>query len=167
MILEGEEPVLMELLKGFSLHLKVNLWKKISNVLSSMLSQGQFPESLMPIIGGISPAFLLKVNGKIEIEFDDEMKESLMANPLLEPFLMPGSMLVMSASQVHSDEEEEFNEHFQNVVPPVAQELVQFLLDHVGDEVNFFSGHSLIGFNARLNAEGLTTVLKTAIKFMK
>lgn len=166
-ILEGEEPVIMELLKGFSLNVKVNLWKKISNVLSGMLSQGQFPESLMPIIGGISPAFLLKINGKIDIEFDDTMKESLMTNPLLEPFMMPGSMLIMSASQVHSDEEEEFNEHFLNVVPPKAQELVKFLLENVGDEINFFAGHSLVGLNGRINAEEMALILKTAIKFMK
>jgi hypothetical protein len=111
-ILSGEEPVLMELLKGFSLDIKVNLWKRIANILSGMLSQGQFPESLMPIVGGISPAFLLRINGKIDIDFDETMKESLMSNPLLEPFMMSGSMLVTSASQVHSDEEEEFKEHF-------------------------------------------------------
>jgi hypothetical protein len=75
LLLSGEEPVLMELLKGFSLHVKVNLWKKISNILSGMLSQGQFPESLIPIIGGISPAFLVRINGKIEIDFDETMKE--------------------------------------------------------------------------------------------
>ena len=166
-ILTGEEPVLMELLKGFSLNVKVNLWKRISTILTGMLSQGQFPESLMPIIGGISPAFLLRINGKIDIEFDETMKEALMTNPLLEPFMMPGSMLVMSASQVHSDEEEEFNEHFANVIPENFRELVQFLLANVGDEVNFFGGHSLVGFNGRVNAEDMASILKTAIKFMK
>jgi hypothetical protein len=107
-ILEGEEAIIMELLKGFSVNVKVDLWKKISNVMTTMLAQGEFPESLMPILGGISPAFMLKMNGKVEIDFDDEMKEALMQNPLLEPFMMPGSMLIMSASKVHSDEEEEF-----------------------------------------------------------
>lgn len=65
----------------------------------------------MPILGGVAPAFMLKVNGKIEIEVDDELRETLATNPLLEPFMMPGAMLVNSASQVHSDEPEEFKEH--------------------------------------------------------
>jgi hypothetical protein len=90
-----------------------------------------------------------------------------MSNPLLEPFLMPGSMLVMSASQVHSDEEEEFNDHFANVIPEQFRELVQYLLANVGDEVNFFGGHSLVGLTARVNAEDMASILKTAIKFMK
>ena len=44
LILEGDEPILMELLKGFSINVKLNLWKRISKVMTSMISSGNFPE---------------------------------------------------------------------------------------------------------------------------
>lgn len=44
LILEGEEPILMELLKGFSINVKLNLWKRISKVMTTMISSGNFPE---------------------------------------------------------------------------------------------------------------------------
>lgn len=73
-IIEGEEAMIMELLKGFQLDVKVNLWKKISSIMSNMLANGQFPDSLLPILGGVAPAFMLKINGKLEIEVDEEMR---------------------------------------------------------------------------------------------
>ena len=41
------------------------------------------------------------------------------------------------------------------------------MLENVGDEINFFAGHSLVGLNGRINAEEMALILKTAIKFMK
>ena len=166
LILEGEEPILNEILKGLQVHMRVNAWKRLSGIITSMLSEGALPENLMPILGGVSPAFMLKVNGKLEIDIDDEMKEGLMTNPLLEPFMMPGSILVNSASKVHSDEEEEFKEHFEQSVPPPIQPIATFMMQHIGDELNVFVGQDLLGLQGRVTAEGMGSLVKTVLKFI-
>ena len=71
---EGSEPVLMQLLNGISLDIKLNVWKKIADVLLKLIESGEIDSQLMPIIGGLAPAFLLKVNGNLNIEIDENMK---------------------------------------------------------------------------------------------
>lgn len=70
---EGAQPLPVEILKGISLDLKINLWKKIADVLTKLLENDDIDQSLSPLIGGIAPAFLLKVNGSLNIEVDDYM----------------------------------------------------------------------------------------------
>jgi hypothetical protein len=46
-----------------------------------------------------------------------------------------------------------------------VRDLLSFLIDNIGDEINVFAGHPLIGISGRVNAEGIGALIKTAIKF--
>jgi hypothetical protein len=56
---EGGEPLLMQLLKGISLDVKLNVWKKLSDLLMRIVGNCEVDASLLPILGGISPLLLL------------------------------------------------------------------------------------------------------------
>lgn len=74
---EGAEPVLMEILKGISVEVRMNLWKKLADVILKLVESGEMDANLLPILGGIAPAFLLKVNGNLDITVDEYMKNKI------------------------------------------------------------------------------------------
>lgn len=78
--------------------LKLNVWKKIADVLMKLIESGDVDPSLMPIFGCLAPAFLLKLNGNLDIEIDDYMKEKITTNPMVEPLLMDANTLVSATS---------------------------------------------------------------------
>lgn len=59
MLEEGGEPILLQLLRGISIDLKVNLWKKLADLLMQIVGNCEVDASLLPILGGLAPAFLL------------------------------------------------------------------------------------------------------------
>lgn len=73
----GAEPFITQILKGVSLDVKFNVWKKIADVILKLIESGDVDPSLFPIFGGIAPAFLLKISGNLDIEVDDYMKEKI------------------------------------------------------------------------------------------
>ena len=85
---EGAEPFITQFLKGISLDVKLNVWKKIADVLLKVIDQGDLDSALMPIFGGIAPAFLLKLTGNLDLEVDDYMLSKIQENPLVQPLLM-------------------------------------------------------------------------------
>jgi hypothetical protein len=88
----------MQILNGISFDLKLNVWKKIADVLLKLIESGDIDGSLLPIIGGIAPAFLLRINGSLDITIDDYMKSKIQENPLVEPLLMDASTLIDTTS---------------------------------------------------------------------
>jgi len=66
----------------------------LSDVLMKILEGGNFPEQLMPYIGGASPLLMLKANAKLSLEVDEDMKNAISTNPLVEPVLMDANTLV-------------------------------------------------------------------------
>jgi len=48
----------------------------------------------MPIIGGASPLLMLKANAHLSLEVDEDMKNAISTNPLVEPVLMDANTLV-------------------------------------------------------------------------
>ena len=95
---EDSEPAIMQALKGISVDVKFNVWKKIADVLLKLVEGGEIDAALMPIFGALAPAFLLRVHGKLDIEIDDYMKEKIKENPLIEPILMDANSLVSNTS---------------------------------------------------------------------
>jgi hypothetical protein len=71
---EGGEPMLMELLKGISIDVKFNVWRKVADALLKIVESGDLDPSLMAIFAGLGPAFLLKLKGNLDIEIDEQMK---------------------------------------------------------------------------------------------
>lgn len=74
LLAEGAEPFITQLLNGISLDLRLNVWKKIADVLLKVIESGDLDQALLPIFGGLAPAFLLRINGQLDIEVDDYMK---------------------------------------------------------------------------------------------
>lgn len=105
---EGAEPVLMEILKGVSVEVRMNLWKKLADVILKLVESGDMDASLLPILGGIAPALLLKMNGNLDITVDEHMKQKISENPLVEPVLLDAKTLIDSISGKSFDTEEEF-----------------------------------------------------------
>jgi hypothetical protein len=164
-LLESTEPMLLHILKGFSVDIKIHAWKKISDVIMSLVTSGELDQEIMPFLGGISPLFLLKINGNLNIEIDDHMKSKIMENPLVEPILLDANSLIMSASQVHSDDDDDWKEHLGEHFSEEQQEMINFIVANMGDEIDLSINNSRVGIKARLTADGLAAAYKTAIKF--
>ncbi len=73
----GAEPFISQILKGVSLDVKFNVWRKIADVVLKLVESGDVDPSLYPIFGTIAPAFLLKVSGNLNIEVDEYMQEKI------------------------------------------------------------------------------------------
>jgi hypothetical protein len=167
LLMEGGEPLLMELLKGINVDVKFNVWKKIADVLIKLVESGDIDPALMPIFGGLAPAFLLRINGKLDIEIDDYMKQKITENPLVEPILMDANTLIGATSSITSDEdlEEHLNTLAQN--NGAVGLVLRILIKHLGDEIEFSALTPHIGVKGRIHGEGLNLVAKTLAKYMK
>jgi len=131
-----------------------------------VVEQGELPADILPILGGVSPLLLLKMHGKLDIEVDDYMKEQISSNPIAEPFMMDASTIVMSASKVHSDEDEDFEEYLKEKFDAIQRNFIKFACSHLGNEVDVSICHQRAGLKARLTADGgLNLLLKNALKF--
>ena len=136
-ILESGESALKLLLEGIEFELRLNVWRKISNVLMKVIEQGELDASVLPIFGGLAPAFLLKIKGDLQIEVDENMKETIFANPLIEPLLMDALTLIHAIGGCNSDEAEEYEEHLNTRVPPPLAAIVRALDGNLGDEITY------------------------------
>ena len=155
--------MLLQLLNGISLDIKLNVWKKIADVLLKLIESGDIDAQLMPIVGGLAPAFLLKVNGSLNIEIDEYMKQKIQENPMVEPILMDAATLVSATSNVSSDDELE--EYLEQSVPPHIALIARILIKHLGDEVNFTALHPNFGIRGRFHGDGLNLLIKTLVKY--
>jgi hypothetical protein len=64
-------------LKGINIEGRLTLWKKLSDVVFKLIESGEIDPSVLPIVGGLSPVFLLKLNGSLDLTIDDYMKEKI------------------------------------------------------------------------------------------
>ena len=162
---EGAEPLISQIMKGVSLTVRINVWKKVSDVLLKIVEAGEIDSSMLPIFGGLAPLFLLRANAHLELTVDDYMMGKLQENPLVEPLMMDANTLISSISGISSDEELE--QHMTSLAAPEAiTHLMKVLIEHMADEVNFTVLHPQLGVQARLTGEGLALVAKTIAKFM-
>jgi hypothetical protein len=76
------------LFKGLSLGVRINVWRKISDVLFKLVESGEVDSSLLPFFGGIAPALMLRINGNLNLNVDEEMMTKLGEHPLLAPLMM-------------------------------------------------------------------------------
>jgi hypothetical protein len=83
LLAEGAEPVVNQILNGISFDVKLNLWKKIADVVMKIVDSGDLDQSLTPILGGIAPIFLLRINGNLDLEVDETMKAKIAENSLV------------------------------------------------------------------------------------
>lgn len=164
---EGAEPAIKLLLSGLSLEVRVNVWRKISDVLIKTIEQGELDPSVLPVFGILAPAFLLKIKGDLEIEVDDQMKETIFTNPIIEPLLMDALTLIHAVGGCNSDEQEEFDEHLNNTVPKPLAAIVRALDGHLGDEIHFSVVQPKVGVAGRITGEGLGLLLRHGVKLMK
>lgn len=85
---------------GLSVNVRLNVWKKISDVLLKIVEQGEIDTSMLPIFGGLSPVFLLRLNAKLDLTVDEAMIAKLEENPLIQPLLMDAATLIGATSHV-------------------------------------------------------------------
>ena len=160
---EGAEPFISLLLRGISLDVKMSLWKRIADVILKIIEVGDLDSALMPIFGGLAPLFLLKVNGSLSLEVDEDMKAKIQENPLIQPMVMDAGSLISATSNVSS--EEEFEEYLNNL-PGALQTLVKMAVDHLGDEVEFSVCHPHVGVKGRVSGEGLGLIARNMAKYI-
>jgi len=142
---EGAEPLLMEILKGISLEVRLNLWKKLADVVLKLVESGELDASLLPILGGVAPAFLLRVSGALDITIDEYMKKKISENPLVEPVFLDAKTLIDSVSGKSFESEEEFQKWIEEDVPAPFNDIAPLLSKFLGDEVNVFVGSEFGG----------------------
>ncbi len=123
----------MQLLEGISIDVKLNVWKKLADLILKLIESGNFDSALFPILGGIAPVFLLRINGSLDLGIDDFMKAKIRENPLVEPILMDAPTLINSVSGTSFENDEEYKKHIDEGVPPPFNELVKLFAHHLGD----------------------------------
>jgi hypothetical protein len=74
---EGAEPFINLLLKGISVGFRINVWRKISDVFFKIIEEGEIESKMLPIFGALAPAFLLRLQGVLNIGIDDHMMQKL------------------------------------------------------------------------------------------
>lgn len=74
---DGAEPFINLLLKGISVSFRLNVWRKISDVFFKIIEEGEIDTKMLSIFGGIAPAFLLRIQGILNIGIDDHMLQKL------------------------------------------------------------------------------------------
>jgi hypothetical protein len=119
------------------------------------------------IFGGLAPAFLLKIKGDLEIDVDDQMKEKIFSNPLVEPLLMDALTLVHAVGGCNSDDAEEYESHLTTKVPPHIAGVIRALDGNLGDEITFSVVQPKIGLAGRISGEGLGLLVRHGIKLIK
>jgi hypothetical protein len=67
---------------------RINVWRKISDVLFKLVESGEVDSSLLPFFGGLAPALMLRINGNLNLNVDEEMMTKLGEHPLLAPLMM-------------------------------------------------------------------------------
>lgn len=81
-----------------------------------VIENAEVDASTLPVLAALSPAFLLKIKGALDVEIDEEMTQKLQENPLLEVAMIDASTLIASTSSVGSDDE--LDDFIQNALPP-------------------------------------------------
>ena len=161
---EDAEPTLNLLFKGISLGVRVNVWRKISDVLFKIVESGEIDSSMLPYFGGIAPALMLRINGNINLNVDEEMMNKLGEHPLLGPLMMNPQQLIGGTSNVSSDEE--FHDHLSQLeAPPALSHLLAALIESMSDEVNVTITHPQLGLQGRAVGKGLGLILKNVVKY--
>jgi len=121
--------------------------------------------SIVPIFGFVAPAFLLRINGNLNITIDDYMLSKLQEIPLMQTIQLDAQSIITATSNVGSDEE--FDEHIKNLnAPPALGNLLQVLIGSMSDEVNISITHPQLGLQGRVIGKGLNLLLKTITKYM-
>jgi len=152
---EGAEPLLMQLLNGISLDIKLNVWKKLADLLMRIVGNCEVDAALLPILGGIAPLFLLQIGGNLDIKIDDFMKTKISENPLVEPVLLDAATLITSTSGKSFENDEEFFAHLEETIPPPFTGIATLFSKYLGDEVNFAVVDEFVGLKGRITGEGL------------
>ena len=97
--------------------MKLNVWKKIADVIIKIVEQGELDSALLPMLGGLAPAFLLKVSAHLDITVDDHMKQIITQNPIVEPLLMDAETLISSTSRVQTFDDESLFAYMEATAP--------------------------------------------------
>jgi len=160
---EGGEPLLLEALKGISLEIRLNLWKKLADVLLKLIESGDIDPSLLPILGGVSPLFLLRLNGNIDLTIDEYMTNKITENPLVEPILLDGNTLVQSMFGLDLLNEEEYLSWVAGNVPAPFDSIAKMLTKYLGNEVEVQVGSDLGGVKINLEGEGINLLGRAAL----
>jgi hypothetical protein len=165
LLAEGGEAVLMQLLDGISIDVKLNLWKKVSDFILKLIENGNYETKILSILGGIAPAFLLRMNLSLDIGVDEFMKNKIRENPLVEPVLMDASSLISSVSGRSFENEDEFSTFVSESIPPPFNEVAAIFAKHLGDRVDFTVAGPYGAIKAHVDGEGLHLILQNGLKF--
>ena len=142
----------------------MNVWRKIADVILKVVEGGELDASLMPIFGGLAPLFLLKLSGHLNLEVDEDMRNKIQENPLIQPLVMDALSLISATSNVSS--EEEFDEHLDNMVPPPLASLIRIAMEYLGDEIEFSFAHPQFGAKGRITGQGLSLIVRNGAKYI-
>ena len=164
---EGAEPILMQLIKGIQVDLKVNIWKKLFDVLMRVVGNCEVDVNLIPILGGIAPLLLLQINGNLDITIDDTMKEKIAENPLVEPVLLGASDLITTLSGNSFENDDELYEYVKKCMPAPRALLLTTLAKAVGDNITFEVLDEHLGVKGSISGEGLALIVRKGLHFAK
>ncbi len=91
---KAKDHILKNLMKGFSIDVKFNIWKKLANVFKEAGKDDEYFGSMGKALIGMSPFAMLKFNGNLNIEINEKMQEKIYSNPLLQPMMVSAHSLI-------------------------------------------------------------------------
>lgn len=56
---------------------KLHVWRKLGDVVLRIIESGEIDSSMLPIFGGIAPAFMLRLNARLDVTIDESMQQKL------------------------------------------------------------------------------------------
>mmetsp|Transcript_9067 Transcript_9067/g.6819 ORF Transcript_9067/g.6819 Transcript_9067/m.6819 type:complete len:146 (-) Transcript_9067:43-480(-) len=145
----------------------MNVWKKLSDILTRVVGNCEVDAALLPILGGIAPLLLLQITGNLDLVIDENMKTKIAENPLIEPVLLAASDLITSVSGNSFENDEELFTHIRETIPPPFSEVAVVFAKSLGDEVNFEILDEYVGIKGRIAGDGLNLILQNGLKFAK
>jgi len=141
----GDEPFINKLLKGFSLSAKLHVWRKLGDVVLRIIESGEVDSSMLPIFGGIAPAFMLRLNARLDVTIDESMQQKLQENPLVAPLLMDANTLVEATSGISNDNDA-LEDHLNHLkFPEPVIDLIKVLIQDLQDELTVTVVHPQVG----------------------
>jgi len=152
------------------LTLRLNVWKKLSQIFKSLFENEMFAGPLQQILGvAVPPGLLIRINASIDLGIDDEVVKNLQSNPFLKPFQVDASSLIGAISNMPDDDalQAKIQTDIESGAAPLPiATFVRALMEDLGSEVELSVVNKLAGARIRVNSKGLDLAFKSFFKVL-
>mmetsp|Transcript_1720 Transcript_1720/g.1176 ORF Transcript_1720/g.1176 Transcript_1720/m.1176 type:complete len:116 (+) Transcript_1720:662-1009(+) len=104
------------------------------------------------------------MNGRLSLTLPQEAIDSIATNVLFEPLMVNVFDVVTMMSQNYLESQEEIYKNLAEVASPNIVELIKFIVENLGDEIEFSIGNKYLFVKGLVTSEGIGEVLKMSTR---